>query len=923
MNGHVGKDGRTMHLQISARSRAWRAVAAGSSIALALGALSALGSGVSAVAAVRPSSGAVVQAGAVAAAPAGELVGTPCAATCDLWAQQGVLPGITPAVTGWGFTAGSGDALTGQSPTLVVPQGATVTITLHNALPAGTFSNALSLAVPGAGLADDTAGVAPGGSKAYTATFTRPGTYLYEAGHTAQGARQIAMGLVGAVIVRPTGYDSLSARTDLGTASAPVSTFDDEAVLVLTDLDPLFNSATIAGTAYDLRSLRPTYRLINGKAFPQTQPIATAPGNKVLLRYVNAGAVSHSMGTQGARQSVLSIDAHGGDGGALAADTLPPGETEDALVTMPAAGGPLAVYDQSGRLDTNGQKMGTTNQIAFGGMMTMLSTDAAVGGDVVGPIGSAMSVTPTTATALSSLTVTATFSDANTGNSNVTQAELLVDGQVSTVAVGTSPYVFSGTFGTPTVTAATATLSSSQIQALGLAQGTHTLYARAADALGNWGAPMSTSFFLASTGPSTTGLTLTPSRTNGGTVTLSATGNDSVIGGQVDSFTYTFNGSSVTTLVGPATVVTESATLSTANIAAALIAAHLASGSYPVTVTSHDTYGLSGPVATATVVVDVAGPTVTASAVVNPNPTNGLVGDPAYPTALRLSAGFTDSEGSGVVAAEGRLCPVAGVSGACVTERVFPLTPNDGSWGSTTESAYGLIPLSELTGYANGSYQVRVRAQDSAGNWGGFGSVTLVVQRGFADGFETGNFSRWNGGVTGVPSVTTGAVLTGVYGMQASSPGPSYVTDLSPSNESVYSARLLFNPNTLRTGNSNVDIFTALTTGLGNVVQVQYHRAAQTNAVRQVRLVVTHSNGSTTATAFVTIPAGVSTLQVDWRAGTSATVTFTVNNVAASLTGQNTSTLLVDRARLGLVSTGSTTGTAYFDAFQSDRTPLT
>ena len=50
---------------------------------------------------------------------------------------------------------------------------------------------------------DDTAGVANGGTRTYTFTAARPGTFLYEAGHTSGGARQVAMGLAGALVVLP------------------------------------------------------------------------------------------------------------------------------------------------------------------------------------------------------------------------------------------------------------------------------------------------------------------------------------------------------------------------------------------------------------------------------------------------------------------------------------------------------------------------------------------------------------------------------------------------------------------------------------------------------------------------------------------------------------------------------------------------
>ncbi len=50
----------------------------------------------------------------------------------------------------------------------------------------------------------DTTGVAAGASTIYTFTASSPGTFLYEAGLTPNGQHQVAMGLYGALIVRPT-----------------------------------------------------------------------------------------------------------------------------------------------------------------------------------------------------------------------------------------------------------------------------------------------------------------------------------------------------------------------------------------------------------------------------------------------------------------------------------------------------------------------------------------------------------------------------------------------------------------------------------------------------------------------------------------------------------------------------------------------
>ena len=50
---------------------------------------------------------------------------------------------------------------------------------------------------------DDSTGVGPGRNRDLLFTASRPGTFLYEAGHTPNGARQVAMGLAGALVVLP------------------------------------------------------------------------------------------------------------------------------------------------------------------------------------------------------------------------------------------------------------------------------------------------------------------------------------------------------------------------------------------------------------------------------------------------------------------------------------------------------------------------------------------------------------------------------------------------------------------------------------------------------------------------------------------------------------------------------------------------
>jgi FtsP/CotA-like multicopper oxidase with cupredoxin domain len=129
------------------------------------------------------------------ATPQGVLPQTGCtlagsAAICELYAKPGTLTVSSLPVPIWGLSSTDTDAVSTPGPVLVVTEGDTVTINLHNGLP-----SALSLAVPGLLLGpDDRTGAATGTAKSYTFTASRPGTYLYEAGHTPDGARQAAMG---------------------------------------------------------------------------------------------------------------------------------------------------------------------------------------------------------------------------------------------------------------------------------------------------------------------------------------------------------------------------------------------------------------------------------------------------------------------------------------------------------------------------------------------------------------------------------------------------------------------------------------------------------------------------------------------------------------------------------------------------------
>jgi hypothetical protein len=653
-------------------------------------------------------------------------VRTGTAASCDLWAKTGTvtLPGAAAPVPIWGFAATAADPAGLPGPVLVVAVGDTVTVTVHNGL-----ARPVSLAVPAVtGLAADTTGAASGASKAYTFTASRPGSYLYEAGHTPDGARQVAMGLFGALLVRPPAAadGSVSAYGDAGSA------YQDEAVLVLSEVDPALNTSADP-LSFDLRKFNPRYRLINGKAFPETQRVATDVGRRVLLRYVNAGVLGHSMSLLGADQYLLARNARLRPFSyPVAAETIPPGDTLDTLVSMPtgADGSAYPLYEAAGQLNNAGQRYGTpvpgqSQPQAFGGMLTFLDTNAVPPtGDVAGPVPAHVALAPATATAITPVTVTADFSDAANGGSVVSRAEYVIDSLA--IAEGTGTAFNPAGFGTgPTVTGATATIGSSTLQAL--TPGRHVVYVRAQDAANNWGPVGSAVFTLAATGPLTSGALAVPNPTNGtADVALSASGDDTPFGGSVTAAEFFLDALGATGTGSPlalnrsAMQVAESGTIPAATVGA------LAEGHHTGYLRSLDSLGLWGPAATLDLVVDRTAPALQ-SGIVNPSPNNGTQGSTVDSTAIEVAAGFIDpvsnAANSHLAEAEGFL-DTAGATGGG-----FPLVARDGSFDSAAESTYGLIPLSELTALADGTHHVLVHARDAAGNWGPLASLDFVVDR--------------------------------------------------------------------------------------------------------------------------------------------------------------------------------------------------
>lgn len=284
----------------------------------------------------------------------------------DLCAKAGTLslPDST-LVDIWGFalkpTAVSctDDSVAAQlpGPVLEVTAGDHLTITLHNAL-----AENVSISFPGQNLMPDTVGAAPDGTVTYTFTAANPGTYLYESGTFGgtSSAIQVAMGLYGALIVRPS--------TPAQAYDTPDSAYDVEAVLVLSEIDPALHANP---GAFNLLDYAPKYWLINGKAYPSIPSIPVKQWQRVLLRYLNAALSNHTMTLLGMHQRVIATDAYplNYPYEAVALNTAS-GQTWDTIATIPAGtevGSMFPLYNRN---------LYVTNAGSFpGGMTTFISVE--------------------------------------------------------------------------------------------------------------------------------------------------------------------------------------------------------------------------------------------------------------------------------------------------------------------------------------------------------------------------------------------------------------------------------------------------------------------------------------------------------------------------------------------------------------------
>lgn len=267
----------------------------------------------------------------------------------------------------WGYANGGG-LMQYPGPTLIVNEGDTVSVTLNN-----TLAVPVSIVFPGQVNVVATGGVAgpvtkeapPGGSVQYAFQAFKPGTYTYHSGTRME--LQVEMGLFGALIVRPAGFDPTPAGPGMATPNPnrrayddPGSAYDREYLFLLSEMDPDIHPLVEFGNtvAVDITNRFPNNWFINGRCGPDTMADPNAawlpnqpyncmpmmhPGEKVLLRLIGGGGDMHPYHHHGNNTRLIAKDGRllesvpGVSGPDLAISdftiTVAPGETYDAIFT--------------------------------------------------------------------------------------------------------------------------------------------------------------------------------------------------------------------------------------------------------------------------------------------------------------------------------------------------------------------------------------------------------------------------------------------------------------------------------------------------------------------------------------------------------------------------------------------------------------
>ena len=302
---------------------------------------------------------------ALTAVPAAAgIEGIEVAGAIDLYARADYVTSADGAsILIWGLTDNATGRAQYPAPTLIFNQGDYITINLHNELdvpislvfPGHDVAGAGSCGPVAAGPLDMTCQVASLSSGTYSFPAEKAGTYMYHSG--TDPALQVEMGLVGAIVVRPYGFDPMNATA----YGHPDTAYDREYLFFLTEMDSRIHEAvdfneSLEGTDF-LGDYFANYWFINGRTAPDTLAGANVPwlptqpynilpqmlpGERVLMRVVSAGRDPHPYHHHGNHALIIGrngnmLESAPGQGPDIALDVFTtqavPGETYELVFT--------------------------------------------------------------------------------------------------------------------------------------------------------------------------------------------------------------------------------------------------------------------------------------------------------------------------------------------------------------------------------------------------------------------------------------------------------------------------------------------------------------------------------------------------------------------------------------------------------------
>ncbi|MGA1870208.1 MAG: multicopper oxidase domain-containing protein [bacterium] len=284
----------------------------------------------------------------------------------------------------WGYANGD-DRAQYPGPTLILNQGETITVNLTNELDIDQDGDDIpdmnvSIVFPGQEnvvACGGTSGLLTreatfGGTVSYTFTATHAGTYLYHSGTSPE--IQVEMGLLGAIIVRPSGFNPDATRA----YNHPDAAYDHEYLFLLSEMDPRIHEtvefcgvAALKDTDF-LSDYFPNYWFINGRNAPDTMLMAYVPwlptqpyncmprmhpGERLLMRVIGAGRDLHPFHFHGNHARIIAkdgrlLESSPGLGADLSYELFTiqsiPGETVDAIFEWTGKGLGWDIYGHEG-----------------------------------------------------------------------------------------------------------------------------------------------------------------------------------------------------------------------------------------------------------------------------------------------------------------------------------------------------------------------------------------------------------------------------------------------------------------------------------------------------------------------------------------------------------------------------------------------